>query len=281
MKWDILKKFFIQLKSFLREVNDKLDWIERYLRLEVWKIFIKIFYQKFNPKFQCFLNKLFVLVYKINMKKYEISDPYKYKTLSQLFLRKKIIIKKQYKKNVIVSPVDWEIISHWIIQNNVVYKIKWKEYKINDFLFKNDQNLSWWTFINIYLAPWNYHRFHSPTNIYIKSVKYILGNLHTVSPKKVKKRDIFTQNKRYVIECWIVWTNKYFYYITVWACCVGKILFNFNLNSFDNVQFEILEELWKFAFGSTILLFFPKDLFVYTNTSSKVEVWDVLWYYKE
>jgi phosphatidylserine decarboxylase len=79
----------------------------------------------------------------------------------------------------------------------------------------------------IYLAPGDYHRFHSPIDWTVKTRRHFAGELLSVSPSVVKAiRNLFVLNERVSITG--EWKHGYFAYIPVGATNVGSIKVNFD-----------------------------------------------------
>lgn len=124
----------------------------------------------------------------------------------------------------LVSPVDGTIGQVGTIQGGKLIQAKGLDYSIQDLLddsvraedYKNG------TYITIYLAPYNYHRIHSPVTGTVSHCTYVPGKLWTVSPLGVNHvEDLFSKNERIISylntsggECALV---------KVGATVVGKI----------------------------------------------------------
>jgi phosphatidylserine decarboxylase len=220
------------------------------------------------------------------MEDYEPSNPCEYRTLNELFIRHKKYIEFYEDDDIVVSPSDSEVIAHDEIEENRVYQIKGKEYSLDE-LIPYQTNLNEGYFINLYLSPRDYHRFHVPIDLEVVRATYIPGELYPVKPSFLQKELVFPKNKRVVLRCR---DNKerYFYIVLVGAMIVGKIILNFD-ERFQKDYSEIFDieyktpvklkkgdELGRFEFGSSILLFFGKDHFKYLNQKDYVEVGDIL-----
>ncbi|KAK3812252.1 MAG: phosphatidylserine decarboxylase [Benniella sp.] len=82
-------------------------------------------------------------------------------------------------------------------------------------------------FCVIYLAPGDYHRFHSPTNWVAETRRHFSGELYSVSPWMVKKlQDLFVLNERVVLLG--KWRYGFFSMVPVGATNVGSIVLNFD-----------------------------------------------------
>ncbi|KAF9582465.1 phosphatidylserine decarboxylase 1 [Lunasporangiospora selenospora] len=139
-------------------------------------------------------------------------------------------------------------------------------------------------FCVIYLAPGDYHRFHSPTNWVAERRRHFSGELYSVSPWMVKQlQDLFVLNERVVLLG--KWRHGFFSMVPVGATNVGSIVLNFDKelrtnrkeDRFKRGYGELLysgvsrllngqplrvgEEMGGFKLGSTVVLVFeaPKS----------------------
>ncbi|KPM43561.1 Phosphatidylserine decarboxylase proenzyme 1, mitochondrial [Neonectria ditissima] len=79
----------------------------------------------------------------------------------------------------------------------------------------------------IYLAPGDYHRFHSPTNWVVDRRRHFAGELYSVSPYLQRTLPgLFTLNERVVLLG--RWRWGFFSYVPVGATNVGSIKINFD-----------------------------------------------------
>ncbi|KAI4599849.1 phosphatidylserine decarboxylase 1 [Pestalotiopsis sp. 9143b] len=79
----------------------------------------------------------------------------------------------------------------------------------------------------IYLAPGDYHRFHSPTNWVVERRRHFAGELYSVSPYLQRTLPgLFTLNERIVLLG--RWRWGFFSYVPVGATNVGSIKINFD-----------------------------------------------------
>ncbi|KAF2718765.1 phosphatidylserine decarboxylase [Polychaeton citri CBS 116435] len=79
----------------------------------------------------------------------------------------------------------------------------------------------------VYLAPGDYHRFHSPVSWVVESRRHFAGELYSVSPFLVKNLPgLFTLNERVVLLG--RWKWGFFSYTPVGATNVGSIVVNFD-----------------------------------------------------
>ncbi|KAJ3403249.1 phosphatidylserine decarboxylase [Chytriomyces confervae] len=134
-------------------------------------------------------------------------------------------------------------------------------------------------FCVIYLAPGDYHRYHSPADWSVDTRRHFAGEMLSVSPWIVSKlRNLFILNER--VSLTGQWKHGYFSMIPVAATNVGGIIINFDdqfvsnspsipsatqpLGTFserhftgkDKVVLKRGDEVGGFKLGSTIVLVF-------------------------
>lgn len=82
-------------------------------------------------------------------------------------------------------------------------------------------------FCVVYLAPGDYHRFHSPTNWVVERRRHFAGELFSVSPYMSRLlADLFVLNERVALLG--RWRYGFFGYVPVGATNVGSIRINFD-----------------------------------------------------
>ncbi|KAG7092933.1 hypothetical protein E1B28_009238 [Marasmius oreades] len=135
-------------------------------------------------------------------------------------------------------------------------------------------------FTVIYLAPGDYHRFHSPTAWVVEKRRHFVGELFSVSPYIAKRlENLFVLNERVALLG--RWTYGFFGMIPVGATNVGSIKINFDSTLRTNERGRLpppgtyteavyseaspilngqpllrAQEMGGFSFGSTIVLVF-------------------------
>ncbi|KAH8648663.1 phosphatidylserine decarboxylase-domain-containing protein [Xylariales sp. PMI_506] len=111
------------------------------------------------------------------------------------------------------------------------------------------------------LAPQDYHRWHSPIDGTVESVKLIPGAYYTVNPQAINESgtlDVFCENKRSVMLCKRKGTGSPVAVIAVGAMLVGSIVY---VDGVDQPGTEISrgQTLGAFKYGgSTVIALFPK-----------------------
>lgn len=201
----------------------------------------------------------------------EFKKPKFYKSLNALFTRELEISREiNEEKNVIVSPTDSFVTQCGKIENDIALQIKGMEYSIEDLLtyYCNDklEKMKNGSFMNFYLSPKDYHRYHAPSDFILKKLVHVPGKLYPVNLKYLNKElDLFVQNERVIIECEN--NGKLFYMIFVGALNVGQMVFEFeprvetNVNAselkvyeYENIEISKGDCLGYFKMGSTVVM---------------------------
>ena len=252
------------------------------------------FASKAFPSFvQNIINKSYVKLMGLNMS--EFKAPKEYKTLNKLFTRAFEIPRSiSEDKTELLSGVDALITDAGTITEGKAYQIKGMEYKISELFGENHQDavekVEGGEFINFYLSPKDYHRYHSPMALKILSLTHIPGKLYPVNfPLLRKKKDLFIENERVIISCLDKKGNTQIL-VLVGALNVGKMRVTFEKNIETNSdirepQHYSYEDLWLergemfgwFEMGSTILTFSQKGSIVpKVSINQKVSFADVI-----
>lgn len=125
--------------------------------------------------------------------------------------------------------------------------VKMSDYEIS--ALKRNPNNALYQII-FYLAPGDYHRFHSPADFQIVTRMAVPGSLFGVSEKSLKKHGGKVYNKNYRVLLEGRYWGGYLNMALIGAFNVGCI----NVN--DSYAFEKGQEVGKFSFGSTVVLHF-------------------------
>lgn len=241
------------------------------------RLFGKFASKKFPAFFQNIINSSYVKLMKLDMS--EFNDSSSYKSLNDLFTRE-LKVKREFSKDekIIISPCDAYISESGKIEDQKALQIKGHSYRVREVLGsyvskKEKDKLQEGTFLNFYLSPKDYHRYHVPCDMRVTKAIHIPGKLYPVNFTWLKKvPELFVENERVVLECYTS-ENKLFYMVFVGALNVGKMKFFFdekietNISSisqslylYDNLYLKKGEELGCFKMGSTIVMFFEKEM---------------------
>jgi len=237
-------------------------------------IFGRFASREFSSSFQSIINRSYVSLMGLDMS--EFREPSSYPTLNALFTRafeKKREIDES--PTAMISPADSLVTEFGEIVDGSAYQIKGMEYQIDELFGRDYQDqakaLNGGEFINFYLSPKDYHRYHMPLDLTIKSLTHIPGKLYPVNmPLLRNKKDLFIENERVVIE---TMDSRGFTHmlVLVGALNVGKMVVTFEENiktnshirephhySYDGLQMKKGDLFGWFEMGSTVLTFSQK-----------------------
>jgi phosphatidylserine decarboxylase len=234
-------------------------------------LFGKVASKAFPPLIQHRINRAYVSLMGLDMQ--EFKSPEAYETLNQLFTRaleEPRILPTD--PSAVISGVDARITEAGTIREGYAYQIKGMDYKIETLFgaYHKDaaKQVDGGEFINFYLSPKDYHRYHMPMDLNILSLTHIPGKLYPVNlPLLRNKKDLFIENERVVIEC----KDRAGYLhvlVLVGALNVGKMVVTFESAVHTNSEIRepqhyTYEDLWLergelfgwFEMGSTLLTF--------------------------
>ena len=244
---------------------------------KISNIFHKFATKEFPFFFFFLINNTYVSVLGLDMKEFE--EPSKYKTLNKLFTR---ALKQERDinedPNSFISPADSFVSECGDIKDETACQIKGMKYSVRDLLsddvFYDDfEKLKDGKFMNFYLSPKDYHRYHASFDCKITKLIHIPGKLYPVNFTYLNKQEnLFIENERVILECKTD-NNKLFYMVFVGALNVGKMVFTFeeevNTNiqmlhskvyKYDSLYVKKGDCLGYFEMGSTVLIFWEKDM---------------------
>jgi len=206
----------------------------------------------------------------------------------------------------VVSPADGKILHFGEIEEDTVEQIKGITYDLSDFfgedlhrLRKERRNLDTdpsrahkkLYHCVIYLAPGDYHGFHSPVQWSITDRRHFPGHLFPVAPAVVSRiQGLFAMNERVVLTG--EWKHGFFSYTPVGATNVGSIKLQFDDvktnvrpklkdkhydRHYENVNPDKGDCLGFFHMGSTVVLIFESPDFQFlVSPGQKVRVGESL-----
>ena len=251
--------------------------MKRHYTSIISNIFGKFASTKFPKPIQSVINYLYVKLMGLDMS--EFRAPSEYESLNALFTRELVKRREIPKdKRVVISPVDALVTDFGKIEEGKAYQIKGMDYCIAELFGEYHQKafkaLKNGEFVNLYLSPKDYHRYHFPDKLKVKSVTHIPAKLYPVNfPLLRNKKNLFIENERVVVECRDE-NKRTFVMVLVGALNVGKmvLLFEDKIKTNSDIreaQHYKYKDLWFdkgelfgwFEMGSTILLFFEKGVF--------------------
>ncbi|XP_077967080.1 phosphatidylserine decarboxylase proenzyme, mitochondrial-like [Styela clava] len=265
---------------------------------------------------------LFTKAYGVNMEEALDSNLKNYANLSEFFRRaiKSEVRPIDYKADL-VSPVDGTVLNFGEVTNGLVEQVKGVHYSLQKFLGplhadpvhqewgeKDLYQHNWCTVplenymkaimhnptenslyhCVIYLAPGDYHRFHSPANWTVQHRRHFPGDLLSVSPKIASMvPSLFVLNER--VGLLGKWQHGFFSMTAVGATNVGsvEIYGDITLKTnrpkrvyggyydevYNNVEAQKGLSMGEFNLGSTIVLIFeaPKDFKYRVEAGQKIQ----------
>lgn len=169
-----------------------------------------------------------------------------------------------------LSPADGRIVTVSRVTSEGTWLIKGTPYTSRELVPGADVRLlAGYQAIQIYLAPHNYHRFHAPCDLQILEAVTIPGDLQPVDPSLVRRSmRVLVTNKRILLHCKSA-DGTPLSLLFVGALNVGGMKFvhddTLGVPPFFEgrrvyeppISMERGDELGRFEFGSTVVLFAP------------------------
>ncbi|KAM9194621.1 phosphatidylserine decarboxylase proenzyme, mitochondrial isoform 5-T8 [Dugong dugon] len=265
---------------------------------------------------------LYIWTFGVNMKEAAVEDLHHYRNLSEFFRRK---LKPQARPvcslHSVISPSDGKILNFGQVKNSEVEQVKGVTYSLESFLGPRTSTedlpfppaTSCRSFKSqlvtregnelyhcvIYLAPGDYHCFHSPTDWTVSHRRHFPGSLMSVNPGMARWiKELFCHNERVVLTG--DWKHGFFSLTAVGATNVGSIRIYFDrdlhtnspryskgsYNDFsfvthtnkEGIPMRKGEHLGEFNLGSTIVLIFeaPKDFNFELKAGQKIRFGEAL-----
>ena len=251
--------------------------MKRDITSAISQIFGKFANKEFPPVVQTVINRSYVSMMGLDMS--EFSNPSSYPSLNKLFTRK-LVEPRTFSLDAddFISPCDSWISACGDIDKDTALQIKGMEYICNDFLGDNfsqeEKNIiENGKFINFYLSPKDYHRYHMPTNTKILKAVHIPGKFYPVNLPSLNKRvNLFIENERVVLKCQAQ-NGKIFYMVLVSALNVGVMQVSFepkiktnadalksSVYEYEDQNLDKGDDFGCFEMGSTIVILAQKDM---------------------
>ncbi len=239
------------------------------------RAFGKFASKEFPSPVQMAINYSYVKLMGVDLTAFEDIDHYK--SLNALFTRKLIYDREiTSDPNAFISPADSLVSAEGNLHEGKALQIKGFEYSIRELLTENFEPdvvapVENGKFINFYLSPKDYHRYHVPIDMKVLRAVHVPGLLYPVNFKYLRKvPSLFVKNERVILEC-VDNSNQLFFIVLVGALNVGKMTLSFDeriqtniegsevkVYDYDNVTLKRGEELGMFMMGSTIVMLFEE-----------------------
>ena len=209
----------------------------------------------------------------------EFHSPSTYRSLNALFTRK---LKQDRDYSLdgddFISPCDSLISECGNLHEDYALQIKGMQYKCDALLGENfsqeeKNRVHNGTFVNFYLSPKDYHRYHMPTNLKVLKAVHIPGKFYPVNMPSLKKRlNLFVENERVVLMCETT-SGQRFFMVLVSALNVGVMQVSFEpriqtnadaemeqVYEFNNLHLNKGDDFGCFEMGSTIVILAQKEM---------------------
>lgn len=262
--------------------------MQQHITSTLSKVFGKFASKSHRKNIQNLINRSYVKMMGLDMSEFDV--PENYDTLNALFTRHlKQLRPFSSEPSDMISPCDSLITEHGNIDHNLALQIKGMRYSVDDFLgdaiSENEKSkIHHGTFINYYLSPRDYHRYHAPLDMKVTKAVHIPGKLFPVNiPTLKNKVDLFIENERVVLEC-ATMEDKRFYLVLVGALNVGKMEVSFEpriqtntdgrgiICEYENLMLKKGDDFGCFQMGSTIIFLGEQGAFEPSvNTGEKVK----------
>ena len=249
--------------------------MSRYITSLISQNFGKFASKEFPKWFQKIVNSSYVSLMGLDMNEFQSASTYS--SLNALFTRRlKEDRKYSLDANDFISPCDSLISECGSLDNDYALQIKGMRYQSDELIgseFTQDEKniVHNGEFVNFYLSPKDYHRYHIPTNIKVLKAVHIPGKFYPVNMPSLKKRlNLFIENERVVILCETT-SGKRFYMVLVSALNVGVMQVSFEPRiqtnavattpqayEFDNLYLNKGDDFGCFEMGSTIVILAEK-----------------------
>lgn len=180
----------------------------------------------------------------------ESSCAAKYPTLNEFFTRKIRGIRVDTDADI-VSPATCKVVAFDTFPDSKIW-IKGQRWSA-DRLLRARLNLNAFAVGVFRLRPADYHRFHAPFDAVVTGVRHVAGGYLSVDPVVVKSRNVFTENRRAIVELSSA-TFGTCYFVAVGAAGVGGVVISPRVGA----RVSAGEELGYFEFGgSTVVVLIP------------------------
>ena len=169
---------------------------------------------------------------------------------------------------LVVSPADGTVSQAGPIAAGRLMQAKGREYSVAELLGSTDfaADLAGGSFVTIYLAPHNYHRFHAPCSGRLLESIEIPGRLFSVNDVTERHVDrLFARNERLVLRVGASFGE--YAMVLVGAMIVASIRVTWpgpsspyrrrTSRTPEHIVFDRGDEVGAFLLGSTVIVLFP------------------------
>lgn len=209
--------------------------------------------------------------YRIDMTEFEGDSAEDYTSFNAFFTRRLHADSRPMPDDpgLVVSPADGTVSQAGTVTDGCLMQAKGREYSVAELLGDAGfaASLGNGSFVTIYLAPHNYHRFHAPWAGRLLETIEIPGRLFSVNDVTERHVDrLFARNERLVLRIGASFGE--YAMVLVGAMIVASIRVSWpgprspyrrrTSRSPQGVVFERGDEVGAFLLGSTVIVLFPR-----------------------
>ncbi len=194
------------------------------------RLFGRFAAHRFSKGVQPWINRSYVRLMKLDMGAF--APPESYATLTALFTRA-LVLNRPFDTDphTVISPCDSRVSEAGYIHHGQAHQIKGMRYDTAALLGAEHAadipRLEGGAYVNLYLSPSDYHRYHIPFDLTVHSLTHIPGKLYPVNmPLLRHKLNLFLENERVVLACSDTAGRRH-YLVLVGALNVGKMVVTF------------------------------------------------------
>lgn len=203
----------------------------------------------------------YIRKYKVDMRDYDL----KIKEIRSFnaFFTRPLTANAELPEDACISPVEGRVYACGKVSDTMLYQIKGVKISLDE-LTAGHCTMKSSSYLSMYLSPGDYHRVHAPFDLEVTSLTHIPGDLFSVRPSVARKRKVFLDNERLVLQGRA--GGGTFCMVLIGATVVGKI----SMRKFRGLQghpktlqhyplkealnFKKAEELAVFEMGSSVVL---------------------------
>jgi phosphatidylserine decarboxylase len=225
-----------------------------------------------SRRFKNWLVRGFLRLYSVDMTEAAETDPYGYGSFNEFFTRALKPGARPIAEDAraIICPADGVISEAGGIEGDSLLQAKGRRYRLSELLAARPwaSRFAGGSFATIYLAPFNYHRVHSPLRGQLKETVYVPGRLFSVNAvTALHVPRLFARNER-VLTLFDAACGEFALILvgalnvgsiaTVWGGDItpaaGRVL---TVLPPHDIALEKGAELGRFNMGSTVIILFP------------------------
>jgi len=231
------------------------------------------------------LIRLVIRLYRVDMSEAAEPDPSRYVSFNDFFTRALSPHTRPLPSDpgAVLCPADGALSQAGRIRDGRVFQAKGRDYRLDELLGGDRdwaERFSGGSFATVYLSPRDYHRVHMPVAGELRRMVYVPGRLFSVNPTTTRLVPrLFARNERVVslfetadgpLAVILVGAIFVASMDTVWQGNVAPGPRHIRTwdypDSREPIRLARGEEMGRFNMGSTVILLFPRDKVVWSET---------------